>query len=146
MEIEDSTLEVIQETCRATDATSGLIKSKLGCDVNAEDSEPVVAAALPSSVARQARHYIPTLPIAVFRQICHLGQAGYIFMLIWMRSKIEKRQTVAVTTSLLLLYGYSRKTKAAALRTLEDAGLIRVERKVGKNPLATLLTVQPTSR
>lgn len=94
----------------------------------------------PSVDRREARQYIPSLPMPLFRRVCHLGSAGFIFLLIWRRTKLEKKTTVGLSTASLSAYGFSRKVKDAALRKLERVGLIRVTRSVGKNPLVTLLT------
>jgi Bacterial regulatory proteins, gntR family len=60
---------------------------------------------------------------------------------IWLVQQVRKTRAEAVTVSneTLAKYGVSRKTKDAALRQLEAAGLITVERHSGKAPLVRLL-------
>lgn len=97
-----------------------------------------VAVPLPCIVGREARQYIPTVPIPLFRKVCQLGSAGFVFLLIWWRAKMAKSNTVSASTALLQEFGFSRKVKCRALAVLEEAGLIQVGRQNGKNPQVTL--------
>jgi DNA-binding transcriptional ArsR family regulator len=60
---------------------------------------------------------------------------------IWLVQQTSKTKsdTVAVSNEALATYGVSRKAKTMALRQLEEAGLIAVERRCGKAPLVRLL-------
>ncbi len=48
-------------------------------------------------------------------------------------------KTIAVPNGALAQYGVSRKVKCSALQQLEEAGLITVEWRSRKTPIATLL-------
>lgn len=63
------------------------------------------------------------------------------FVWIWLvhRAHKTKNNTVAMSNEALAHYGISRKVKAPTLRQPEAAGMITVERRVGKAPPARLL-------
>jgi hypothetical protein len=60
---------------------------------------------------------------------------------LWLVHQARKtgKQTVAVPNGALAKYGVSRKVKYAALQQYETAGVITVEWRPRKTPLATLL-------
>jgi hypothetical protein len=62
---------------------------------------------------------------------------------VWLvyRAWQTKNSTVAVPNEALSKYGISRKVKSLALRQLETAGLITIERRPRKTPTVTLLRV-----
>lgn len=95
-------------------------------------------------IAREQKHFIPRVPMSVFRRICLHGSAGFVFLL-WRRARVEKSATVTVSTAMLRACGFSRKVKAAAPVTLEEAGLVVVHRQCGKNPEVTLLVAPELS-
>jgi hypothetical protein len=64
----------------------------------------------------------------------------YIHYLVWQ----EKQRTVAVSNGGLDAWGVGRKTKYAALRLLEGAGLITIEWRHSQSPKVTLLPGWPT--
>jgi hypothetical protein len=63
--------------------------------------------------------------------------------LVWVWLVQQARRTgcdaVAMSNEALAEYGVSRKIKALALRQLEAAGLVAIERRPGKAPLVRLL-------
>lgn len=66
-------------------------------------------------------------PLAVALAICF--EAG------WRRSDVVK-----LTTAVLARFAVNRKAKYSALAALEAAGLIRVQRRLRKNPVVTILS------
>jgi hypothetical protein len=60
---------------------------------------------------------------------------------LWLLHQARKtgNRTIAVPNGALAKYGVSRKLKCPALHQLEDAGLIAVEWRLRKTPMATLL-------
>jgi hypothetical protein len=61
---------------------------------------------------------------------------------LWLEHQVRKSQcrTVAVPNGALVNLGVSRKVKNMALRRLEAAGLIAIERRPRKTPKVTLLS------
>jgi hypothetical protein len=66
-------------------------------------------------------------------------QKGFVWL--WFLHQVWKTgsKTIAVPNGALLKYGVSRKIKCSALRQLEVAGLIAMERRSRKTPLVTVL-------
>jgi hypothetical protein len=91
-----------------------------------------------SPIHPEENHYIPNLPMSLFRRISLLGTAGMVYLLIWRESKMRGTVTFSLSTAFLERFGFSRKVKATAIEKLETAGLIAVVRQRGKNPRITL--------
>jgi hypothetical protein len=66
------------------------------------------------------------------------GQRMFVWLLLLHRSWREDTPTVPVTNAMMLKHGISPDVKARALRQLEKAGLITVEWRDRKNPIATM--------
>jgi DNA-binding transcriptional ArsR family regulator len=60
-------------------------------------------------------------------------------MALWFLAGIKRHGTVALASSVLEDLGVSRYSEYRALRELEDAGLITVDRRTGRNPVVTIL-------
>jgi hypothetical protein len=60
-----------------------------------------------------------------------------VWLLILYRCWKERKRAVTVTNVLCTRYGIDRKTKIRALRQLEAAGLVVVEWRARRNPVAT---------
>ena len=60
---------------------------------------------------------------------------------IWFESGRRKSNEVKLTTAILQRFAVKRKSKYSALKSLEEAGLIRVRREPRKNPVVTILEV-----
>ena len=94
---------------------------------------------LPSIRARKDRQFMPALSERVFCQVAALpGKALALYLVITLRSRLERSQTVTLTSAFVARFGLSRKEKAGALQQLENAGLITVERRPRRNPVVTL--------
>jgi hypothetical protein len=63
----------------------------------------------------------------------HVGQA------LWYVSGLRKTRTVKLSKDKLNLFGVSRHAYSNCLSFMEAAGLVKVERRVGKTPLVTIL-------
>jgi hypothetical protein len=106
---------------------------------------------LPSIRKRRDRHFLPALPERLFDRLIALpGKCLGVYLLILQRSRMENRNPVVLTSTRLDRCGLSRMQKRRALATLENAGLISVERRTRINPLVTLLqeeqAVNPAKR
>jgi len=79
---------------------------------------------------------IPLAPLAVAARLP--GKALALYVALQHRCDLEGKSTVTLPAALLRDFGVGRDTKARALRTLEDAGLIRVKRTTGRTARITL--------
>jgi hypothetical protein len=95
---------------------------------------------LPSVSAREARQYlrIPWQRLLALAQARVSLPAVFVYLLLWRQRMIRRSHTVPLTTAALAPFGLTRHQKAWALDSLERVGLIRVERRRGKNPLVTI--------
>ena len=67
------------------------------------------------------------------------GRAFQVGLLIWLRVGQRKSRRVLLSTELTKTFGIDGDAKTRALRHLEDAGLVSVERRCRKNPYVTVL-------
>ena len=71
------------------------------------------------------------------------GKSLAVGLAIWYRSGLIRQKELSLPTTLLGQFGIDRHAKRRALSELENAGLIGVSRKHGKNPIIiTILEVQ----
>ena len=86
------------------------------------------------------RRFLPALSEPLFDKLVSLpGKSWAVYLIVLQRSRMERTNPVALTTSRLKQSGISRMDKLRALAALEKSGLISVERRPRKNPLVTLL-------
>ena len=71
------------------------------------------------------------------------GKALAVYLATRHRCDLEGRSTVTLSAALLQKFGVGRDAKARALRALEDASLVRVERTHGR---AARITLRETDR
>ena len=67
------------------------------------------------------------------------GKSLHVGMALWQRSGIQKSRTVKLSNVAMEDVGVDRFAKRRALKALEEAGLISVERGQGRSPIVTLL-------
>jgi hypothetical protein len=67
------------------------------------------------------------------------GKRMLVWILILHQSWRRRTPAVTVTNDMLRTYGISRETKRRALEQLEAVGLISVQWRANKNPIATLV-------
>jgi hypothetical protein len=83
------------------------------------------------------------IPLAWLGRVCRLrGQKVLaVALAVWFVSGLRgRREGLKVTTRVVQRFGVNdRSAKKRALDALERAGLIRVDRQQGKNPLVTIL-------
>jgi hypothetical protein len=102
---------------------------------------PEAKVELPSIRKRRERHFLPALPELLFDCLIALpGKCLGVYLLILQRSRMENRNPVVLTSTRLDRCGLSRMQKRRALAALENAGLIRIEKRGRRNPLVYLLT------
>lgn len=100
---------------------------------------------------RQARFLKGPIPWNWLEEAARLpGKALHVALEVWRESGCSRAQTVKVSTSALGSLGVSRRAAYAALRRLEVAQLVSVDRHRGRSPIVTILnsgntpTVSPT--
>jgi hypothetical protein len=70
------------------------------------------------------------------------GKALAVGLALWRLAGATKSQTILLSTTEVALLGVDRNAKSRALRMLEMAGLISVERRPGRLPRVTILTTK----
>ena len=92
------------------------------------------------SSAGKKQRFLPAIPEQLFDRLIALpGKALAFYLIVLQRSRMERANPVVLTSARLKQSGIGREDKRRALRALESAGLIRVERRSRRNPLVTLL-------
>jgi hypothetical protein len=66
-------------------------------------------------------------------------QKAFVWLWLVQQAHKTKSNTITMSNEVLARYGVSGKVKRSALRQLEAAGLVTVERHLGKAPRVTLL-------
>ena len=95
---------------------------------------------LPSTKKRKARHFIPPIPLGWFQRVCQLpGKAPVLASVLWYLYRLKKSRTFVLAQGRLNGFGISRWAKCHALKALEAAGLVSVERRPKKSPVVTIL-------
>jgi DNA-binding MarR family transcriptional regulator len=74
------------------------------------------------------------------------GKALAVYICITHQCDLTSRSTVTIPTSLLTKFGVSRDAKARAIRELEQAGLVSVEREPGRAVRVTLELSSPSKK
>lgn len=86
------------------------------------------------------------LPLAWWGRVCRLpgGKTLAVALAIWFLAGLRGRtHDLKLTSAVLKRFGVEdRSAKSRALEALEGAGLIRVERRPGRNPLVTILEIE----
>jgi hypothetical protein len=105
-----------------------------------DDGSDGIPVELPSRRRRRLRQFLPALPVTLFARLVPLpGKALAVYLVALQRSRMRKRNPVALTTAYLSQFRISRGAKIRALTALEKAGLVRVEKRGRRNPLVHLL-------
>jgi DNA-binding transcriptional ArsR family regulator len=70
------------------------------------------------------------------------GKALAVGIALWRLAGATKSQTILLSTTEVVPLGVDRNAKSRALRVLEQAGLVSVERRPGRLPRVTILTTK----
>ncbi|MER3415478.1 MAG: hypothetical protein C4297_04595 [Gemmataceae bacterium] len=65
-----------------------------------------------------------------------------VALAIWFEAGRRRSNEVKLTTAILGRFSVNRKAKYSALKSLEEAGLVRVRRESRRNPVVTILEIQ----
>jgi hypothetical protein len=68
------------------------------------------------------------------------GKSLHVGVVVWFLAGLKKTKTVSLSSKQAQLFGVDRHAKRRALAWLEQAGLVAVERRSGRNPRVTLLS------
>ena len=80
------------------------------------------------------------VPLAWLAQAGKLpGKCLHLGNVLWFLVGLKNARTVQLLSSELTRFGVSRQAKYRALHRLENAGLVTVERHLGRNPVVTIL-------
>jgi hypothetical protein len=69
------------------------------------------------------------------------GKSLHVAIAIWLAASLAKSATVPLSNLAAAPFGLDRNAKYRALQWLEGAGLISVERKLGRAPIVTVLEI-----
>ena len=70
------------------------------------------------------------------------GRSLHVAIAIWFTASLARSATVPLSNVASLTFGLDRNAKYRALQWLEEAGLISVQRKLGRSPVVTLLELK----
>lgn len=100
-------------------------------------------APIPAARARPAigrRHLCGPIPIDWLAAAARLpGRSLHVGVALWITSENYRLHTVPLSNLASLRFGLDRNAKYRALAWLEEAGLIVVQRKLGRAPVITIL-------
>ena len=97
---------------------------------------------------RQTGHFIMgPIPLAWVGPAAGLpGKALAVGLAIWFQRGLKKCETVTLTSPILNQFRVDRHAKYRALAALEQAGLVKVERRMGKNPTVEILMATESTK
>jgi DNA-binding transcriptional ArsR family regulator len=98
-----------------------------------------VAIGVTPNIRRRAPFVVLPLSWAAEASAATNCQKAMVWVWLVHRMRTTKSTTVTMPNRVLAKYGVSRRVKSSALRQLEEAGLITVERRPRKTPVVTLL-------
>jgi hypothetical protein len=67
------------------------------------------------------------------------GKSLQVGIALWYLKGLKKNSVVKLTNVTLSEFGVKKDAKRRALKSLEEAGLVSIERYTGKNPIVTIL-------
>ena len=92
----------------------------------------------------QGKFIAGPIPVAWVVQASRLGvKALLVGLALWHLKKLRQADTFTVSNLMLQEWGVQPDAKSRALRALESAGLIRVERRGKRSPLVALILRDP---
>jgi hypothetical protein len=103
-----------------------------------------VATDVTANASRQQVDPFVVLPLSWAAEASAATNCQKAMVWMWLVHQVRKTRTTTVTipNRALAKYGISRRVKSLALRQLEEAGLISVERRPRKTPIVTVLRLR----
>jgi hypothetical protein len=71
------------------------------------------------------------------------GKSLHVGIALWFMGGLQKSRIVSLSNITSLCFGLERNAKYRGLAWLEEAGLVAVERKLGRTPIVTINDVPP---
>jgi len=96
----------------------------------------------PATIGKSCRpcQFIGPIPIAWIAAAAKLpGRSLHTAIALWWAARIARSRSVPLSNVSSLQFGADRNQKYRAMQWLERAGLITVERKLGRAPIVTIL-------
>jgi hypothetical protein len=114
--------------------------------LDARLNDAAVKVELSARRGKRNRHYMPALSEIIFCRLVRLPRRAWaVYLVLLLRCRLNRNQTVMLTSRYLSRFGLSRNDKSRGLSDLERAGLILVERRSRRNPTITLLPMSEGS-
>ncbi len=89
--------------------------------------------------SRIAGRFLKKTPLDPLQRAARLpGRALHVYLAVRHRCDLQREQTVTLPAAYLQAFGIGKDAKRRALAELETAGLIRVERFIGRTARVTL--------
>lgn len=110
-------------------------------------TRPLQTGARGPVVPRRGQHFLKgPVPLAWLESAARLpGKSLHIGVVLWYVSGLTRSPSVPLSNIAGEKFGLDRNAKYRALAWLEGAGLVRVERKLGRAPVVTILLLEPPS-
>ena len=94
------------------------------------------------SAGKRAEQLQASIPPDWLAAAAHLpGKSLHVGIALWRAAGVQNARTVLLSNTAVHRFGLDRNAKYRALAWLEEAGLISVERQVGRSPVVTLLKI-----
>lgn len=108
---------------------------------------PAAARNLRANRLRKGEHFLKgPISLAWLQAAARLpGKSLHAGVALWYAAGLTRSQSVPLSNLSGGKFGLDRNAKYRALSWLERGGLIRVERKLGRAPIVTILTLEPPS-
>jgi hypothetical protein len=108
-----------------------------------EEQLSLLAGSSKKRVRKSGGEFIMRIPVDWISAASALpGRAVVIGLALWFKAGVSKARQVKVTHSLLEKFGLNRYAGRRALKALESAGLVTVERGPGRSPIATIQEIE----
>ncbi len=91
---------------------------------------------------KRSERFLASMPLTWAIQAGRLpGKTMQVALAIRHQARLRKTKTISFGNQLLAEFGVTKDVKRRALEALEQAGLIKVERSPGMNPLVSIIEV-----
>jgi hypothetical protein len=86
------------------------------------------------------KYFLGPLPLDWLTSAARLpGKSLHVGVALWYSAELSRSSVVLLSNIHVSRFGLDRNAKYRALQCLEEAGLVQVERKLGRSPQVTIL-------
>jgi len=130
-------LSRLRDTGASNNDSDSIVRRAVAGDIAVFEVE---TAAVVQARRRRARRFLKgPIPLDDLARAARLpGQALTVYLAVHHRMALTREKRVRLPHALMLEFGVTKDAKARALRQLEAAGLVRVERRTGRSAVITL--------